>query len=404
MRVLGIIVEYNPLHVGHLYHLKASKSLVHPDYVVAVMSGNFVQRGEPAVVDKFARSEMALKAGVDVVLELPTIFSIQDASAFAYGSIGVLESLNVVNDVVFGSETNNLETLEKMSEIVVNEPALYREKLKFYLKKGYSFPNARRFAMKDFVPNLAADEIKHSNNILGLEYMVSIKKWKSKITPHTVKRIGSAYNDARLSEIPSATAVRKLIKDGLGVKGVPSFCRDILEREFKRENGPLFLENLFESVKLKILTYGREKLEKLYGFNEGMAQRMVNCVEARTLEDFLSCVKTKRFTLTRIKRRMLYILFDITREFILDSNEYGPQYIRVLGFKRHSTEVLRAISDHSRLPVVTNVARFNKILEKRNTHVELAKRQLELDLTASNVYALFTNGEFRQDFGKLVIA
>ncbi len=404
MRILGIIVEYNPFHLGHLHHLQTAIRTVHPERVIAVMSGNFVQRGEPAIVDKFARTKMALKAGVDVVLELPAVFAIQDASAFAYGAISTLDALNVVTDVVFGSETDNIEALEKMADVVVDEPAEYREKLKKYLKDGHSFPNARRFAMKDFLSNVDTDEIKHSNNILGLEYIVSIKKLNSNMNASTIRRIGSSYNDSRITSIPSATAIRRVIKEKKKLKGVPDFSTKILEDEFKSGRGPVFPEVLYEYVKMKIVILGREGLESLYGFNEGMAQRMVDCVKKKDMMEFLSCVKTKRFTLTRIKRRMLYALFDITREFVLDSNEYGPQYVRVLGFKRESTDILRRISDHSRLPVITNSSRFNKSLEKRNVYSYLAKKQFELDLKASDVYALLLEqGKLRQDFRGPVI-
>ncbi len=409
MKVLGIIVEYNPLHIGHMHHLKSSLKLVKPDFTVAIMSGNFVQRGEPAIVDKFARAEMALKAGVDVVFEIPVIYSIQDASGFAFGSVASLNCTNAVTNIVFGSESNDIQTLSQMASLIVEEPGEYQRLLKKYLKKGLSFPNARRYAISDVLSQdgVDTDQIQYSNNILGVEYLASLKRLRSKMAVSTIGRKGSSYNEEKVSEVPSATALRKAILEDRKLSGLPEFSLEILEREMNTGRGPIFMRDLFEFMRFKILMLSREGLEELYGFNEGIAKRMVDALDgSNDMNEFLKRVKTKRFTFTRIKRRTLYAIFDVKRDFVMQSNEFGPQYLRVLGFTKKGKQILRVISDHSSIPLISNVSNFNKSLEKRNVNISLAKKQFEFDLKATDFYSLLFKKErerkLHRDFRKPV--
>ncbi len=388
MRVLGIVVEYNPLHDGHMYHLRSAIDLVKPDFTIAVMSGNFVQRGEPAIVEKFARAEMALRAGVDVVFELPTIYAIQDASGFSTGAIGTLNATNVVDDLVFGSESNNIQNIEKIASLIFEESEGFKNALKENLKAGLSFPNARRLAVSKMIDE-KSEEMRYSNNILGIEYVVALKKLGSKIKPHTIKRIGSNYNDENMSPIPSATAIRKAIFDGKKLEGLPDFSLEILQREFTNGKGPVFFEDFFDLLRAKIILLGREGLEKLYGFNEGISERFFEgACRAKDSSTFLQIVKTKRFTFTRIKRRMMYGIFEIDKEFVSRSNELGPQYLRLLGFRKNSRQILRSISDRSSVPLISNLSEFKSAIRKRNVDIALAQEQLNFDLKASNLYML----------------
>ncbi len=388
MRVLGIVVEYNPLHDGHMYHLRSAIDLVKPDFTIAVMSGNFVQRGEPAIVEKFARAEMALRAGVDVVFELPTIYAIQDASGFSTGAIGTLNATNVVDDLVFGSESNNIQNIEKIASLIFEESEGFKNALKENLKAGLSFPNARRLAVSKMIDE-KSEEMRYSNNILGIEYVVALKKLGSKIKPHTIKRIGSNYNDENMSPIPSATAIRKAIFDGKKIEGLPDFSLEILQREFANGKGPVFFEDFFDLLRAKIILLGREGLEKLYGFNEGISERFFEgACRAKDSSTFLQIVKTKRFTFTRIKRRMMYGIFEIDKEFVSRSNELGPQYLRLLGFRKNSRQILRSISDRSSVPLISNLSEFKSAIRKRNVDIALAQEQLNFDLKASNLYML----------------
>lgn len=407
MKVLGIIVEYNPLHDGHLYHLTSSIELVKPDFVVAVMSGNFVQRGEPSIVDKFARTKMALNAGIDVVFELPTIYSIQDARGFAIGSVGILNATNVVTDLVFGSESNDLKIIEKIASLIVEESPAFERTLKEHLGNGLSFPNARRLAISSLL-NYDAEQMRYSNDILGIEYVAELKRLRSKIEAHTIKRIGASYNEEELLEIPSATSLRKAISEKRKLEGIPYFTEQILEEEFKNGRGPVFLNSFYDLMRSKIILLGRERLEQLYGFNEGISQRfLMNSCASQNIEEFLNKTKTKRFTFTRIKRRLFYTIFEIDKTFVLESNEFGPQYLRLLGFTERGKSLLRHISDRSSLPLISNLSDFKNSIQSREINVDLARMQIALDIKASDIYAMnFKSSSERlckRDFRKPII-
>lgn len=407
MKVLGIIVEYNPLHDGHLYHLTSSIELVKPDFVVAVMSGNFVQRGEPSIVDKFARTKMALNAGIDVVFELPAIYSIQDARGFAIGSVGILNATNVVTDLVFGSESNDLKIIEKIASLIVEESPAFERTLKEHLGNGLSFPNARRLAISSLL-NYDAEQMRYSNDILGIEYVAELKRLRSKIEAHTIKRIGASYNEEELLEIPSATSLRKAISEKRKLEGIPYFTEQILEEEFKNGRGPVFLNSFYDLMRSKIILLGRERLEQLYGFNEGISQRfLMNSCASQNIEEFLNKTKTKRFTFTRIKRRLFYTIFEIDKTFVLESNEFGPQYLRLLGFTERGKSLLRHISDRSSLPLISNLSDFKNSIQSREINVDLARMQIALDIKASDIYAMnFKSSSERlckRDFRKPII-
>lgn len=403
MKTLGIVVEYNPFHKGHLYHLKSAIELTKPDFTVAIMSGNFVQRGEPAIVDKFSRAEMALRAGVDVVLELPAIYAIQDASGFARGSISSFNLTNSIDNLVFGSESNDIKTIEKIASLIADESEEFRDELRINLKKGLSFPNARRLAISK-ISEENSDNMKYSNDILGIEYVVALKKINSKIKPYTIKRIGSNYNDEELTKIPSATAIRRAIFDEKKIEGLPDFSYEILRREFDAGHGPVFFEDFFDFLRQKLILLRREGIGNIYGFNEGLSERFFKsaCL-ADNLKNFLKLVGTKRFTLTRIKRRMMYAIFDLKREFLIESNEFGPQYLRLIGFRKNSSDILRIISDNSSIPLITNLSEFKNSIRIRNVNTALAWEQLNFDLKVTDFYRMhfkqrvkICNGDFRK--------
>ncbi|MCD6267907.1 MAG: nucleotidyltransferase [Thermotogaceae bacterium] len=408
MRVLGIVVEYNPFHNGHLFHLQKAKELLKPDYTIAVMSGNFCQRGEPAIIDKFSRAEIALKMGVDVVFELPTVYAIQDAGGFARGAIGVLDGTGVVTDIVFGSESNDIEFLKKIAEILHEQPDLYNQFLHEELKKGYSFPNARKYALMRYVEELKIMDpekvrlIERSNDILGLEYVRAILDLGSSITPHTIKRVGADYKEEEFKgRLSSATSIRKLIRErkmDLVRESVPEESFEVIRRELEEGRGPVFLEDM-EKLLLGIMRLkDRDDFSKLYGFSEGLDERFYRFSRiSSSIGEFMEKVKSKRFTFTRIRRLMLYVLFEMRKDFVERSNEKGPQYLRILGFTESGRNLLSKMKKASKLPIVSTVSLYRKVLEKalkdeeRNMDVdpELFEEQLLLDIKATNVHSLF---------------
>ncbi|MFO7883171.1 MAG: nucleotidyltransferase [Kosmotogaceae bacterium] len=405
MSVLGIVVEYNPFHKGHTYHLQESKKVANPELTVAVMSGNFVQRGEPAIIDKFARTEMALNAGVDLVVQLPLIYSIQDAGGFARGSVSLLDHLGVT-DIVFGSESGNLDLLDEVASILVNEPEEYLAFLKKYLGEGFSFPNARKYAIRDYLTGknndraISIEEIGSSNNILGLEYIHSIKELKSKMKPHLIKRIGANYHDEKHNETySSATSIRKSIiaKDWEKVKSdVPDYSYKIILRELEKGKGPVSIESM-ESFLLPFLkTFDRDRMKEYYGFVEGLDARFEECASnSATINEFFSCVKAKRFTYTRIKRLLLNLVFNIDDELIKESNSKGPQYIRILGFNERGRNYLSEIKKNLIIPQLTTPSRWAKVLktanknEKTVVESELFYRHFMLDIKETEIHSCF---------------
>ncbi len=405
MSILGIVVEYNPFHNGHEYHLKESIKLTNPDLTVAVMSGNFVQRGEPAILEKFARTEMALKSGVDLVVQLPLVYSIQDAGGFAKGAVSLLDHLDIT-DMVFGSETGNLSLLDKVASVLLEEPEEYLVYLKKHLGDGFSFPNARKYAIRDYLTGsddykaLSVEEIGSSNNILGLEYIHSIKELNSKIKPHLIKRIGARYHDENHHEAySSATAIRKSIieEDRERVKScVPYYSYEIILGELEKGKGPVSIESM-ESFLLPFLrTFNRDSMKKYYGFVEGLNVRFEECAtNSATIDEFFSCVKAKRFTYTRIQRLLLNLVFKINRKLIKESNSKGPQYIRILGFNEKGRRYLSKIKKDLKIPLLTTPSRWAKILKtaekNKNNDVnsELFYGQFMLDIKETEIHSCF---------------
>jgi len=413
MKILGLVVEYNPFHNGHIFHLRQSKELVKPDYTVAVMSGNFVQRGEPSIIEKFARAGTAIKLGIDVVLELPVVYSLQDAGGFATGAIRTLEALGVT-DIVFGSETGELSLLNEVSKILLAEPEEYRHRLHSHLKDGHSFPNARKYAIRDYVSgkdrelSFRVEEIGSSNNILGLEYLRAIREIDSKIRPHAIKRKGAAYSDdENRGSFSSATAIRKMLRLGdiESVKNaVPGEMFKTLLKEIRAGRGPILACDM-ESFFLPFLRLiSRNDYSDFYGFVEGLDARFCECSKRGDLQTFLDCVKTKRFTLSRIRRLMYYPALKFTVDLIERSNRLGPQYIRLLAFNENGREYLSEIKKSIGLPIISTVSMWRKVLDeakKKEMKIDenLFKEQLERDLLAVDFYSSFYSSPEKRSKG-----
>jgi len=414
MKVLGIVVEYNPFHNGHLYHLTEAKRICNPDFTVAVMSGSFTQRGEPAIVDKFARTEIALRCGVDLVLELPTIYAIQDAGGFAFGAISSLAATQVVTDIVFGSESADLEGLEKIAKVLVEQPPLYLRFLHEELKRGHSFPNARRIAIMRYAASEKVFDpstlkiIERSNDILGLEYIVSAKKLGSDIRFHVVKRVGADYHDGSFKgAFSSATAIRNLIRRGEMEQvqhALPQESFSILRREIEAGRGPVFYEDMERLIMGVFRTLTRDDLREYAGFNEGLDQRFAfYAARSGTLQGFLEAVKAKRFTFSRLRRLSIYPILQIKKDLIEESNSKGPQYLRILGFNEMGRKLLHQMKKVCTVPLITNASNYISVAKetvKKDRFQEfdsiLFKRQFELDVRATNLHSLyFSNTEDR---------
>lgn len=391
MNICGIVAEYNPFHNGHAYHIEQTKKETNCDAIVVIMSGNFIQRGVPALFDKWTRTRMALENGADLVIELPLYYATSSAEYFAQGSISLLDGLGVVRNISFGSNTDDLHALQRIANVLYLEPDNYKKLLQSDLKRGVSYPIARSNALKNFLKKeydakYIADILLDSNNILGIEYLKAIMYSNSSMKPLLVKRKGGSYNSEMIIDnICSATAIRELLKkDELKtVKGVmPEKSFDIMNKEIVNGRAPMFLNN-FENEILYILRKSTaSELLNIADVTEGLENLIKKATaEGMELEKLIDIVKTKRYTRTRIQRILLHALLDVTKNEVEDY-KYNPQYIRVLGFTKTGEKVLSQIGNNSNLPIVTSVSKF---LKNAN---DTSKKMLEKDIMATNIYTL----------------
>lgn len=405
MKVLGIVAEYNPFHNGHLYHLEQSKEACGADCAVSVMSGNFIQRGEPAIVEKRARAEMALRAGIDLILELPAVYSMSSAEFFANAAVKILDNLGGVDYLCFGSEAGNVDSLEKIAEILVQEPPRFKEFLRDSLATGKSYPSAREAALKAYVAELPESGIqieeimKNSNNILGIEYLKALKRLGSAIRPLTIKRIGNTYNNESLTgDVSSATSIRNHIRLNPGIDSLmelksvlPSSSLEILGREFNLGRGPVFPE-AFSSILLSSLRrMTAAEISDLPYVSEGLENRIKEAAEKNiSLEGLLDGIGTRRYTGTRIQRALFSLLTGMTGNELDRFNEFGgPQYIRILGFNDKGRQLLSKSRKKSILPIMTKPADYKKSCNP------LLSRMLEIEAASTDQYVLaFKSNEY----------
>ena len=398
MKILGLIVEYNPFHNGHLYHLQKSIEETKATHTVAVMSGNFLQRGEPALFDKYTRAHAAVKNGVDLVIELPTMFACQSAEIFSHGAITLLNSLNCVDSICFGSEEGDIKILNTISKILVDEPNEFKISLKKYLDEGMLFPTARSLALFDYINKYKLldiskekllDILNSSNNILGLEYIKSILKLNSQIKPHTITRIQSAYNSETIeSNICSATAIRKLLKDLNNVSSisnvVPYDTLELIKDKIDNNFYPMFDDNYFDILS-SIIVRDKNILNTYFDVNEGIENKIYQSIfTSSTLDDLKESVKSKRYTMTKIKRTLNNILLGITKnDMDKVKNIDKIPYIRILAFNDKGREIIKNIKNNSDISIIN---KFSNISFSKDD--EIFNTLIEYDIKASNVYNL----------------
>ncbi|MDO4273205.1 MAG: nucleotidyltransferase [Eubacteriales bacterium] len=395
MKTAGIIAEYNPFHAGHLYQLEYTREKLGADMVIVAMSGDYVQRGTPALLPKHVRAEMALRCGADLVLELPVAAATASAEFFAGCGVELLDSLGVVDFLCFGSEAGEIKNLQMLAEILNREPEEYRQVLKENLKNGLSYPTARSRALEKYIHRYnpsgrhtglhdAATEIPQilssPNNILGIEYCKALLKQNSSIVPVTLKRRGYGYHDTGISsgQFASASAIRHLIRTGDSTDvfsaQIPAPALALLEKSIKSNS--CILEQDFDLLlQYRLLSETPKSLCRYLDISQSLAQRIINQrSQFQGFRQFSALLKTKEITQTRIQRALLHILLNI---------ESAPQkipYARVLGFRRDSGALLKTIKQKSSIPLVTKLSDAHNFLDK------YAMSLLEETAYASNVY------------------
>lgn len=393
MRVVGIIAEYNPLHNGHIYHMEQARALTGAQHCIIVMSGNFVQRGEPACTDKYTRTEWALKAGADLVLELPSVYANSSAERFALGGVRTLQGTGVVTDLAFGCEESDLSTLYQLSDIIASEPPPFRCALREHLRRGKSYPRARFDALSDYgVPDNMLEAILQPNNILAVEYLNALRTYAPGIQPLPITRIGSSYHSDTLSgEYSSATAIRHALNCGnrevLGA--MPSFVGGPLVYDEQFLIPPNALDQMALYALRRLHTTQLAEIPDVGEGFENVLYKAARCVGS--MDAFLSAVKSKRYTLARVKRIVVNALLGVTVEQVhatVASRE--GSYLRVLGFKKDARSLLSQIGKCKRAPMILR----NADLETCPLFVQ---RGVETDLLSTDLLALATAKDIKRD-------
>lgn len=385
MKIIGIVAEYNPVHNGHHYQIEYSRNTLSADGIIAIMSGNFVQRGMPAFVDKWTRTKMALESGINLVIELPVYYATSSAEQFAEGAITLLNSTGVVNHLSFGSESDDLDHMKQIASLLVDEPESYKMSLRSHLSAGLSYPKARALAIDEILNPLGnRSNINQSNMILGIEYLKAIKKIDSDIAPFLVKRIGSGYHDENIeSPFASASAIRKAYFESDGDFDFSIHMPEIAARTISNTGPhPLNISHFEKELLFILRRASRESLSKYREVNEGLEYKL-KFLSSRvtTYNELVEGLKSKRYTLTKINRLLINILLGIEkREY--DLSQVG--YLRILGFDDIGRKIIHEMKDSATLPIITNI---NKVSESLKSNP-----LLELDIKASDLYAMGQTG------------
>ena len=394
-KVVGIIAEYNPFHNGHSYHIQNTKAQTGADFVVAVMTGNFTQRGNTSVINKWEKTKMALNGDADLVIELPTIYSVSSAENFANGAVKILNESGIVDTISFGMEADDVSTLNNIANVLVNEPPEYKTILEHELGKGNSFPKARENALMMYLNDIKryANVVKGSNNILAIEYLKALKKQKSSIVPFGVKREKVYYNSTKIiDEYASATGIRNLLLHNQLEevrKVMPSKSYSILLNNLRQGTYVLDIIAYNDEIIYKLRSMTVKQIANLPDVSEGL-EYLIKEVSNKTnnLIELINGIKSKRYTQTRIQRILLYALLGITKKDMEMSKKITP-YIRVLGCSEKGKILLSQIN--SKAKVITSLKKYE--VSNKNKRFCIGKqktlnRMLEIDKMATDIYTI----------------
>lgn len=394
MNITGIIAEYNPFHNGHLYQIKQVKKNG-ADYIIIVMSGNFLQRGTPAILDKWTRTEIALSCGADLVIELPAVFATASAQYFARGGVSILDKLGCVDTISFGCESNDISMIQTLSSYLSEEPVIYKEMLQKYLREGNSFPKARELALTECLSPQAAAFASSPNNILALEYCIALSESNSSMNILPIKREGSGYHDTGLdkSTYASATAIREVLEKNIADENncnnsflstelndhLPESVCSILS---KKETQYIIQNDFSSLLHYKLLTEVKTSLSKYADVTEDLSDKIFkNLRYYRDYISFCELLKSKELTYSRINRALTHILLNITQEMYENAkyNDYAG-YARILGFRKEASPLLSELGKKATIPLISKLADAKKSLNEHGLQT------LEHDIFCSHVY------------------
>ncbi len=397
MKTTGIIAEYNPFHNGHFFHIAQAKEITGADYCIVIMSGNYVQRGIPAIMDKVHRTRAALMCGADLVIELPVHYSSASAEYFAGGAVSLLDKLGVTDCLCFGSECGHIEPLFRLSDIISSESAEFKSLLQKHLKAGSPYPKARNLALSEAFPQLA-DELsllQHPNNILGVEYLKALKKRGSRITPYTVSRKGSDYHDASLhTAYSSALAIRNSLTQNSDISLIKEFIPAAVYEEITKDyqkTFPLFPDDFSSLLAYKIIQEQDTGFDAYFDIDKDFSDKIKKLFSSYTdFSAFCDTLKSKNMTYTRISRNLLHILLNIYQADIdLFCSQDYVYYAKILGFKKESAPLLSKIKADSSIPLISKMADASDLIAS-----ESGRKMLAQEIQADDIYRVAIQQKF----------
>lgn len=395
--ITGIIAEYNPFHNGHAYQIEQARLLTGCDFLVVVMSGDYVQRGAPAVFDKYTRARMALACGADLVLELPVACSCASAEFFASGAVSLLDGLGCVDFLCFGSESGDLQSLMEPARILAKESPVFQEALRRGLSLGLSFPAARKEAFRACASN--PDILDLPNNILGIEYLKALLQRESILKPVTIKRKGQGYHDTLLdSGFASASGIRRFLKqEEAPLSALPALKESLPDpvmevlKDTLAHTLPVWEEDFSMLLRYELLRQSASDLTQYADISPDLGRRLKNCADKfSSFSEFVALVKTKDVTYTRITRALFHILLNLTGE---DTrNSVAMPYARILGFRKDHSRILGLLKENSRIPIIPKAADYKTYLTPD------LQPLFEKDLFAANLYETIAAAKQKRAF------
>lgn len=389
IKAVGIIAEYNPFHNGHLWHVHQAKQQSGSDYCIAVLSGQFTQRGEPAAFDKWTRAAMAVMGGVDLVLELPAVFSVRSAQYFATAGVQLLNSLGVVTHLAFGAENPDQTLLQQAADLNNIElgPALRKR-----LTAGVTYAAALADCLS--LSGASVNVLSQPNNILAIEYLRAINRFAQSLTPVIIPRKYSHYHDTEItSPFASASAVRQALinSDNNALHfALPPASVSLIKQRLSEGRGPVIYEAFTTPILYKLRTTHLSDLAELPDITEGLHHKLAaEALKSTTIEELLTRVKSKRYTRTRLQRILIHALLGLSKQQIETFDQRGPQYARVLAFNAKGRLLLKAVAEYASIPIITKTAHFlNTKQRSRQSQQSLAVQMLSIDTLASDIYSL----------------
>lgn len=389
MRAVGIVAEYNPFHNGHRYHVEETRRLAGDAAIVAAMSGNFVQRGEPALFDKWTRAEMAVRGGVDLVLELPAAFAVRSAQFFAAGAVRLLHSLGVVDRLSFGAEHPDLGALRRLAAAIEDEAVRTVMRRRLDAGETYAAALGRSLAAASGLPPAV---VASPNNILAVEYLRAIERYAPAMVPCPIARREAHYHDKDVSgPIASATAVRGALLAGRTEQAFGALTasgRELAERCLAEGRGPVAWGDLALVLLAALRRASVADLAELPDVSEGLEFKLKAAGAAGGLDELLSVLKSKRYSLTRLQRVLVHALLSSRRADVAAWDDSGPLYARVLAFGERGRRLLRTVAGTASVPVVTKTTHFLHGRELYGAGLTPLQAMLALDTLATDVYSL----------------